>query len=181
MAIFYADEFTITRIEECLLSGDFSPIAYVRDQIQSYLAKQKIDLDNDGDITTSDILNIDFHDINNPKIIASLDILYECVALLEEHEDIPARIEKIKTLIRTFSALHASSAAAASGHEAVHGTKEEKQAKRKAYRRLLEELRVENPDAKPNKIYELAEAVSEARFGKRVSYKAFYRFENPNK
>lgn len=88
-----------------------------------------------------------------------------CIAAMKPHA------ERGKKVLR----------ASKDGHEAVHGTHEEKQAKREAYRLLLKELRTENPDAKPRKIYELAEAVSESRFGKRVSYKTFYRLENTPK
>ncbi|MCI0654835.1 MAG: hypothetical protein L0Y39_10210 [Methylococcaceae bacterium] len=66
---------------------------------------------------------------------------------------------------------------AKAGHAAVHGTEKQKRAWREEYRRLLDELRSENPGARRHKIYELAEAVSEIRFGKRCSYKIFDRLE----
>lgn len=68
--------------------------------------------------------------------------------------------------------------AAKKGHEQVYGNPVEKRIRIDSYRLLLDEIRREHPSIKSNrKIYEIAEAFSEERFGKRVSYKAFERAE----
>jgi hypothetical protein len=66
---------------------------------------------------------------------------------------------------------------AAKAHELVHGNAVEKQTRAIKYLNLLDELRSENPNLKPRRIYELAEAESKNRFGKQISYKTFYRLE----
>jgi hypothetical protein len=63
------------------------------------------------------------------------------------------------------------------GHESVHGDAVEKETRRREYLSLLAEIRNDNPKAKPRKVYELAEAQSEKRFGEKVSYKTFERAE----
>jgi len=67
------------------------------------------------------------------------------------------------------------------GHEVVHGNAAEKETQRRKYLDLLDEIRRENPTAKPTKVYVIAEAESMEKLGKKVCYKTFERAEKAEK
>jgi transposase len=46
---------------------------------------------------------------------------------------------------------------------------------------LIDEVRNDNPEASSRKVHEIAELLSEERFGEKVSYKTFERAEKKQK
>lgn len=67
------------------------------------------------------------------------------------------------------------------GHEAINGTPVEKEAMHRKRLDLIDEVRNDNPEASSRKVHEIAELLSEERFGEKVSYKTFERAEKKQK
>ncbi|WP_442497655.1 hypothetical protein [Methylobacter sp. sgz302048] len=69
--------------------------------------------------------------------------------------------------------------AASRGHNKTHGDPIEKEIMRRKCLKLMADIRKSNPHLKPHAVYTRAAEKSESVLGEKVSYKKFYRIENP--